>query len=268
MKNIYEAPFFCEFCDTVDNMYRLGWDERNGGNVSLLLDENMDEYFDRVLRTIPIPFDATSLAGKCFMVTGTGKYFKNMKKDPARNIGIFRISADGKNAELLWGYTDGGRFTSELPAHLMSHIARLSVDPNNRVVLHTHPTSLLAMTHIHPLDSDAFTHTLWQVMTESIVVFPEGVEVLPWMICGNNEIGVATAEGMKKARTVIWSLHGVYGCGKDLDEAFGLVETVEKAAQIYMQYTAANLPHINTIRDDQLLELAKTFGVTPRKGIL
>ena len=266
MKNIKEAKFFKQFCDTAANMYRLGWDERNGGNISLLIDEDMGQYFNKVLRTIPIPFDATELIGKCFMVTGTGKYFKNVKEDPEENVGIFRIGKDGKTAELLWGYSDGGKFTSELPAHLMSHIARLKVDPKNRVVMHCHPTNLLAMTYVHELNTDKFTHTLWQMSTECIVVFPDGVEVLPWMLCGTNEIGEATAEKMKSARVVVWAMHGIYGAGKTLDETFGLIETVEKAAQIYM--LTAHLPCVNTIKDSELKVLADFFEVTPRAGIL
>ena len=39
MKDVKKSPFLREMCKTVSNMYRLGWDERNGGNVSLLLDE-------------------------------------------------------------------------------------------------------------------------------------------------------------------------------------------------------------------------------------
>lgn len=268
MKDIRQAKFLRDFCLIADNMYRLGWDERNGGNISLLLDEDMNEYFDSVIREIPIAFDATPLVGKCFLVTGTGKYFKNIKDDPETNLGIIRIAPSGNVAELLWGWRDGGRFTSELPAHLMSHIARLSVDPANRVVMHTHPNALLAMTHVHPLTTEAFTHTLWQVMTESIVVFPDGVEVLPWMLCGTNEIGEATAEKMKLARTVVWGLHGLYGAGRDLDEAFGLIETVEKAAQLFMMYNATGLEHINYITDEQLWEIANFFKVTPKAGII
>ena len=30
-------PIVNELCRMTDNMYRLGWDERNGGNVSILL---------------------------------------------------------------------------------------------------------------------------------------------------------------------------------------------------------------------------------------
>ena len=268
-KSIYEAKFLKEFCLTADNMYRLGWDERNGVNISLLLEtEEVLEYLDadKVVREIPLGFDAKKLAGKYFLVTGTGKYFKNVKNDPENNVGIFRISKDGQRAGRLWGYADGGRFTSELPAHLMSHISRLEVDPANRVIMHTHPTNLLAMTYAHSLDTDEFTHTLWQMSTECIVVFPDGVEVLPWMLCGTNEIGVATAEKMKSARTVVWALHGLYGAGKTLDEAFGLVETVEKASEIYM--LTAGLKRVNTITDAQLKVLADAFKVNYRKGII
>ena len=36
MKDILTAPFVKEMCDTTANMYRLGWDERNGGNISYM----------------------------------------------------------------------------------------------------------------------------------------------------------------------------------------------------------------------------------------
>lgn len=273
MKNIFEAPFVREMCKTTANMYRLGWDERNGGNISYLLDENeVAEYLDlnKVIRTIPLAgvneadFDVTPLIGKIFIVTGTGKYFKNVEGDPETNLGIVRI-ANGA-VELLWGYKDGGRTTSELPAHLMCHIARLKVDPENRVVMHSHPTNTLAMNFVHELDEKKFTHTLWEMCTECIAVFPDGVGILPWMLCGTNSIGVATAKKMEEFRLVIWAMHGIYGAGKTMDETFGLIETVEKAAQIYM--LTAHLPRINTIKDEQMQELAELFKCNYRKDFL
>ncbi len=269
MKNILDAPFVKAMCETTANMYRLGWDERNGGNISYLLDnDEVAEYLDaaHVIREIPTGFEATALAGKIFIVTGTGKYFKNVEKDPETNLGIFRIKEDGVTAQLLWGYKDGGKFTSELPAHLMSHMARLSVDPLNRVVIHSHPTNTLAMNYVHELDEKKLTHTLWEMCTECIVVFPDGVGVLPWMLCGTNSIGEATAEKMKEFRLVIWGMHGIYGAGKTLDETFGLIETVEKAAQIYM--LTAHLPRLNTIKDAEMQEIAEFFGVDYRKDFL
>jgi len=269
MKDILQAPFIVDMIHITDDMYRHGWDERNGGNISVLLDEKeLSEYLDlsKVIRVIPTKFNAPELAGKYFIVTGTQKYFKNVKYAPDINLGILRIAEDGQHAELLWGFSDGGTVTSEFPAHMMSHISRLKVDPENRVIMHCHPTNILAMTFVHDLDEKAFTKTLWQMCTECIIVFPEGVNVLPWMVCGNNEIGIATAEKMKTARLVVWAQHGLYGAAKDLDEAYGLIETAEKAAELYLKI--AHLPWKQTISDEQMHLLEKAFGFKAREGYL
>ena len=79
MKEILTAPFMIEAVRMCTNMYAHGWDERNGGNLSILLDEaEVGEYLDLadVQRVIPAGFAAPELAGKYFLVTGTGKYFK------------------------------------------------------------------------------------------------------------------------------------------------------------------------------------------------
>ena len=269
MKDILTAPWLTELVRTCTNMYAHGWDERNGGNISVLLDEaEVAEYVDlgAVERTIPTGFRAETLDGKVFLVTGTGKYFKNVQYDPAANLGILRLTDGGDTAELLWGFTDGGKFTSELPAHMMSHAVRLAVDPAHRVIMHCHPNNLLAMTYVHDLDEKAFTRTLWQMETECIIVFPEGVNVLPWMVCGTNEIGEATAEKMKTARLVVWAQHGIYGAGRDLDETFGLIETAEKAAAVYLKI--AHLPWKQTITVEGLHQLEERFGVKARAGWL
>ena len=269
MKDLLTAPFMSEMVRTAANMYAHGWDERNGGNISLMLEEEeLAGYLDpaKPLRSIPTGFAAPELEGRCFLVTGTGKYFKNVQYAPEVNLGLVRLADGGRNAELLWGFADGGRFTSEFPAHMMSHAARLAADSKNRVVMHCHPANLLAMTYVHELDERAFTRTLWQMCTECIVVFPDGVSVLPWMLCGTNEIGEATAKKMAAARLVVWAQHGIYGAGRDLDETFGLIETAEKAAEIYMKI--AHLPLKNTIPDTALWQLADHFKVTPRAGFL
>lgn len=176
MKDVMNAPFLVETVRTATNMYEHGWDERNGGNISLMLDEEkLCEYLnpEEDLRMIPTGFSAPELDGKYFLVTGTGKYFKNVQYAPDINLGIVRLVDRGKNAQLLWGFADGGKFTSEFPAHMMSHAARLKVNPENRVVMHCHPANLLAMTYIHTLDEREFTRTLWQMCTECIVVFPD-----------------------------------------------------------------------------------------------
>ena len=82
MKDIFTAPFVEEMRKTTANMYRLGWDERNGGNISWMLDESeVAEYLDlnEVKRTIPLGFDATAIIGKIFAST-----ISSAKKAPAK----------------------------------------------------------------------------------------------------------------------------------------------------------------------------------------
>lgn len=266
-----ESIFVKEIADITKNMYRQGWDERNGGNISYLIDEEkVKEYFpnpqDHIIRDIELGFTADEiLREKFFLVTGTGKYFKNVKKDPETNLGLVQIDKDGHTAHLIWGYKDGGRMTSEFPAHLMSHAERLKVNPKNRVIMHTHPTYTICMGACLPTDEVVFTRKLWKSNTEAVVVFPEGIGVLPCMVCGTNEIGEATANKMKEYRLVSWTNHGIYGAGNDIDEAFGLIETVEKTAQIYM----LTLGHVvNEIPDEVILGLAKLWNLKMKPGVI
>ncbi len=266
-----KMPFYAaveELSAMATNMYRLGWHERNGGNISLLLDGAETDGLDNIEpgRVFGTAFDASGLAGRYLLITGTGKYFKNIESHPERDLGVIRISRDGAGAELLWGFSDGGRCTSELPSHLMGHISRLSVDGTNRVVMHSHPTNLLAMSYVHRLDSREFTRTLWRMNNECIMVFPDGVNVLPWMLCGTTEIGVETAREFLSARLVVWAHHGIYGCGASLDEAFGLIETAEKAAEVYMKLSGREI--LQTITDEQLKAQAEHLGLKVREGFL
>ncbi|WP_340003579.1 rhamnulose-1-phosphate aldolase [Paenibacillus sp. FSL K6-0276] len=264
-----EAPFIQEMSEITRHMWELGWDELNGGNVSYLLDENEVAKYINVLeplRTIKLTFPVKELAGKYFIVTGSGKYFRNVIKDPEANLGVLRVSDNGESVEVLWGLRNGAIPTSELASHFMSHIERLKVDPTHRIVLHTHATNVIAMTFTHELDEKKFTKTLWEMCTECLVVFPDGVSVIPWIVPGSSEIGRETAKKMKDHRLVIWPQHGIFGTGSTMDATFGLVETVEKAATIYNLIGGREIKQ--KITDQQLWDLAKAFGVTPKAGIL
>ena len=268
MKDFANSKFVKEVAEVTANMYRQGWDERNGGNISYLIDtKEVKKYFakDKVIRKIPMSFTADKICrNKYFLVTGTGKYFKNVIKDPATNLGLVKIDNTGKVANLIWGFKDGGKFTSEFPSHIMCHATRLKIDPTNRVIMHSHPTYTMVMGACTKVDAKEFTRKLWTSNTEAIVVFPDGIGVLPCMLCGTNDIGIATANQMKKHRLVSWTNHGIYGCGSNIDEAFGLIETVEKTAQVYM----LSLGHcINTIPVKVLVDMANAFHIKPMKGV-
>ena len=257
-----------ETTEILDLLYKHGWDERNGGNLSLILSKEEVSYMgisDNIKRVFAYDFDLSSLIGSYILITGTGKYFKNCKNKPSENLGLLKV-IDKNNLGLVWGFTDGGKPTSEAPTHLKCHIERLKVDKNHKLVIHTHPTNIICMTHIHELNENTFTLDLWKMQTESIVVFPEGIGILPWMICGGEEIGDATSAKMKEYRSVIWAQHGIFCTGTSLDEVFGLIETIEKAAEIFMKICDKKI--YQSITNEELKKLAKTFNLVYKKGVI
>lgn len=271
MTSFAESIYVKKMCELTNRLYNHGWDERNGGNVSLRIDtENLEDFDDikTVIRNIPIKFDASALAGDYFLVTGTGRYFKNVIQYPNRDAGLVQIAADGKSVDLYWGFNDGGEPTSEFPAHLMTHIERMKHDPEQHVVMHCHPTNLIGLSFTQPLDEAVISELLWKMQAESLVVFPEGVGVIPYMTPGTNDIGAATAAKMAEFRAVMWPHHGLFAAGKDMDETFGLIETIEKAALIYTTIQAQGGKILQSITDDDLRDLAKRFNFTPNPRFL
>lgn len=257
-----------ETTEILNLLYEHGWDERNGGNLSYLLEEDEVKKItdpNHIIKTFKYDFDLSSLNGYYVLITKTGSYFKNMKKEPEKNLGILKVMPNN-TLGLVWGYSEGGAPTSEAPTHLKCHIERLKVDPLHRLVIHCHPTNIICMTHICPLDDKFFTETLWKMQTESIVVFPEGIGVLPWILCGGEKIGIATADLMAEYRSVIWAQHGLFSTGRDLDEVFGLIETIEKAAEIYMKICDKKI--LQSISNENLKEIAEAFHIDYKKGII
>lgn len=260
------AWFIQAMVKATTDMWLKGWDERNGGNLSLRLSaEDIAPFHDSLIenRVVAIGEAVPQLAGQYFLLTGSGKYFRNVQLDPEENLGLIEICADGESACILWGLKGNGVPTSELSAHLNSHRSRQQVTHGaSRVILHCHATNLIALSYLLDLSAAAFTRALWEMSTECLVVFPDGVGVLPWMVPGTAAIGEATAEAMLKHPMVLWPFHGIFGSGATLDEAFGLIDTAEKAAEVLVKVLSMGGKK-QSITTQQLKDLAARFHVEP-----
>ena len=266
MSEFIQSRIVAELADITYTMWRLGWDEKNGGNVSCLLTATEVDLLAQtsVPRAYHLAHIPSELVGRYVLITASGSNFRVLKDDLVRCTGVLRFTASGY--EIVWGFEDQQLPTSEIYMHVLAHGARLSVDPQHRVVVHNHATEISGMTFAHELDEDKLTRTLWGIITECIIVFPDGVALLPWMVPGNETIGLATAAKLQSARIVVWAHHGILATGSSFQDAFGLIETVNKAAKIYLQTYQQRLTA--GITDQGLLDLCAAFEVTPKAGIL
>lgn len=272
MNSLINAWFVQGMIKATSDAWLKGWDERNGGNLTLRLDaDDIAPYaadFYAEPRYIALSQPMPILANQAFIVTGSGKFFRNVQLDPIASLGIVQVDSDGAGYHILWGLTNDAVPTSELPAHFLSHSERIKVTGGlDRVIMHCHATNLIALTYVLDNDSDLLTRKLWEGSTECLVVFPDGVGTLPWMVPGTDEIGQATAQQMREHSLVLWPFHGVFGSAPSLDEAFGLIDTAEKSAEVLVKvYSMGGMKQ--TITQEQLIALGKRFGVTPRQSAL
>jgi len=272
------------FMRTCGDLTWKGWAERNAGNVSVRLTSDELASFGGDIRTPRIGEEAwqtgidetwqalprliPELANETFLVTGTGRYLRNVPVAPAENCGLLRLDETGGRYRLIWGFENGAKPTSELSAHLSAHAVRRRVSDNrDRVVLHTHPTNLIALCFTREFDSRSLTRLLWEMHAECIFVFPEGIGYLPWMMAGSEPIADATAGLFADRSMVVWEYHGVFASGADLDDAFGLIDTAEKAAGIYLAACQAG-GIIRKPSDRILAAIAANFRKTPVPGVL
>ena len=82
------------------------------------------------------------------------------------------------------------------------------------------------------------------------------------------DIAMATSELMKEFDAAVWAHHGLFCSGPDFDITFGLMHTIEKAAEIYVKAMSMGQGIKQTISDDNLRAIAKDFGVTLREEFL
>ena len=257
---VLEAKCTKGFMQLAEDGWQHGYHERNGGNLSYRMKEEEVESIREDLDFSGVwkPIGATvpEVAGEFFMVTGSGKFFQNVMRDPEDSFCIAEIDEKGENYRIVWGLVNGGRPTSEFPSHLMNHTVKKRVTNGaHRVIYHAHPVNVIALSFILPNDGIVWTRELWESMTECPIIFSEGVGVVEWMVPGGEAIAIRTSELMETYNVAIWAHHGMFASGDTFDNTFGLFHTVEKAAEILLKVMAVTPVKRQTITPDNFREL-------------
>ena len=127
-------------------------------------------------------------------------------------------------------------------------------------VLHTHPNELLALTHLKAInDEAALNRLLWAMHPETKTVIPEGVGLAPYQAPGSAALEAATLRAIAEHRVILWEKHGVVAIGRDVFEAFDMIDTLNKSAQVYFLCAATGaVPQ--GLTDAQVAELARRAG--------
>ena len=263
MKLIKNDRLECQIADVAEvagYLWQRGWAERNGGNISvnvtdLLTDE--EKALPAISERYPLPKVMNALKGNSFLVTGTNRRMRYVASYPMENMAVIRISDTGDWYEII--ADNPVRPTSELPSHLSMHDYLKGRGVDNKVVLHTHPTDLVAMTHNRAfLQPDVLGKLLWSMIPETRVIVPKGLGIVPYKLPGSLELADATIRLLDRYDVVMWEKHGALAVGSDVIECFDMIDTLSKSAQIYLQARAMGFEP-EGLTDEQSEELRKAF---------
>ena len=220
-----------------------GWHEANGGNLSYRLDEEEAAAFapgspgDAPRKPLALPVPA--LAGSRIAVTATGAHLEAIALAPDEAIGVVEVDGAGSSYQIVAGF-DGAWPTSELAAHLAAHDARLRAGcRDERVVYHAHCPHVVALSAVLEADVRTWSNTLWRTLSECVVVVPDGIAALPYHAPGSTTLAQETAKAFARHAACVWANHGIIASAADFNDALDIVETIEKAARIYLEARAA-----------------------------
>mgnify|MGYP000506064024 FL=1 len=94
-----DAEFVKGFIRMANDGWEQGWHERNGGNLSYRVKEDEVESVKENFKPKewqPIGTTVPNLAGEYFLVTGSGKYFRNVIIKPEDSICMIELDERAK----------------------------------------------------------------------------------------------------------------------------------------------------------------------------
>ncbi len=251
-----------EVAEVAGYLWKKGWAERNGGNITV----NVTEYVDDEIRRMPAitdpkPIGATlrHLKGCYFYCKGTNMRMRDLARWPMDNGSVIRILDDCASYVII--ADKPVRPTSELPSHLSVHNWLLAKGSPYRAIVHTHPIELVAMTHSPRfLEKDVATKVLWSMIPETKAFCPRGLGMVPYKLPGSVELAEATMAELDDYDVVMWEKHGVFAVDCDAMQAFDQIDVLNKAAQIYI--AAKNMGfEPDGMTEDQMREMSLAFNL-------
>jgi rhamnulose-1-phosphate aldolase len=239
--------------------------EGAAGNISVYIGWQVEPRRKFPLEeTIELPQAVPELAGGVFLVTGSGRRLREIKDDPAANLGCVVVNEGGHTARL---YTSPRRLfvrlTSEFNSHLAVHHDQVvSTHTNFHAVVHAQPLHLTYLSHIPAYRNEGYLnrHLLrWQ--PEAIVNLPEGLGLAPFQVPGSPELMAVTVASLRAHRVVVWAKHGVMAhSDQSVKRATDRIEYAETGAH-YEYLNLVNHEQADGLSPDEIRSICSALGI-------
>jgi rhamnulose-1-phosphate aldolase len=245
-----------EFRRVAEVLFIKGWAEASAGNMSLRLTATppaLDKLRPDPGKIQKSSVDMTDLIGDCFLVTASGSRMREIASEPENGLCLIQIIDSGR----FWLIDGPEQLSSEWATHAGLHSLFKESRSGERAVVHCHPLSLIALSHIFNSEKE-MNERIFRLQHETRLFVPEMLGLIPYAVTGSKGLAKASKEKLKKYRLAIWDKHGVIASGTTLDQALDRIEIVEKAAAIYLQLRSLGLEP-EGLSNEQIAETLRAF---------
>jgi rhamnulose-1-phosphate aldolase len=235
--------------------------EGAAGNISVFTHELAPLapcFVKQSLFQLPVP--AAALKGGWLVVSGSGRRLRDIGRHPTTTLCVLHLDQNGTHATL---YAASDLYpSSELNSHLAIHSTYCQThNPSQHVVLHAQPPYLTYLSHIMPAgDTTTFNRRLLRWQPETILVFPEGIGLLPFQVPGSPEQATLTASATQLHRAVVWQQHGIIVRADSVAQACDLIQYAEAAARYEYLNLQAGEPAAG-LSEDQLRHICEHWDI-------
>lgn len=239
--------------------------EGAAGNISIgIRGQIVPERIFAIQEQIDLPICVPELSGITFLVSGSGQRLRDILDHPQETAGCVQVNDGGRTGTL---YTSPKRafqkLTSEFNSHLAVHaIVMTEKSLNYHAIVHAQPLYLTYLSHLPEYqDESTLNHRLFRWQPETIIQFPEGFAVLPFVVPGSDELMRANATALKRHKLAIWSKHGVMACSEEcVLKAVDYIEYAEAAARYEYLNLATGAPSAG-LSVDEILRICQAFHI-------
>lgn len=228
-----------EFSAVAEVLYIKNWAEASAGNMSLRLaaaPPALEKIRPNPGKIQKSSVDMTDLIGDFFLVTSSGSRMREIATEPEKGLCLIQIIGHDR----FWLMDGSAQLSSEWATHAGLHSLFKENRSGERAVVHCHPLSLIALSHIFNSEKE-MNERIFRLQHETRVVVPEMLGLIPYAVSDAKGLAKASKEKLKKHRLAIWDKHGVIASGKNLGQALDRIEIVEKAAALYLELKALGL---------------------------
>lgn len=234
--------YYEEISEIAQYLWERGWAERNAGNFSINITEEINfasinlskEIIVRLKKSYPY------LKNNFILISAAGSRMKDITREPHKYILIVTVSATG-NEYKYFNLNKEGKITkhnlqptSEIRTHLAFQNMLKETGSKCNAILHSHPTEIIALTLLKKFSNEKkLNEQLCKIHPEVNTFIPGGIGLVPFMESGDEKIANATVKSAKNHRVVVWEKHGCIVAGEMLTDAFELTDIITKSAKIF-----------------------------------